>query len=232
MKKLIPVFVLSLLTSFLSFAETDLPHITVYGTSEEMVVPDELNWSVSINTIGPSVEETATNHLKDVSSVLNYLKSCIPEKEIKTAHMQLNENWVYRNQSSLKEGYYAFTTISFKSTDFTKYMGYWEQLSKFNNLRINQVSFDVSNRIEIQNKARLKAVSAAKEKAGALAAALGVALLEPLVVEEISDNEIDLRSNVAYGVGGLARERSQESISPGTQSIKSQVRLMFRISAK
>lgn len=153
MKELIPVFALSLMTVLLSFAETDLPHITVYGTAEEMVVPDELNWSLSVKTVGASVEEAATNHLKDVSGVLDYLKSCIPEKEIKTAHMQLNENWVYRDKSRLKEGYYAYTAISFKSKDFSKYMDCWRQLSKFNNLSIGQVSFNISNRIEIQNKA-------------------------------------------------------------------------------
>jgi uncharacterized protein YggE len=230
MKKFIPVFALSLLTSFLSFAETDLPHITVYGTAEEMVVPDELKWTITINTTGASIEEVATNHLKDVSTVLDYLKGCVPEKEIKTAHMQLNENWVYRNQSALKEGYYAFTTINFKSTDFAKYMNYWMQLSKFNNVRINQVSFDVSNRKEIQNRVRLKAVAVAKEKATALATSLGVALLEPLAVEEASNSDNNRRS----GVGGVsfAQEPSGNSISPGTQSVESNVKLVFRISAK
>ena len=233
MKKFIPVFALSLLTSFLSFAETDLPHITVYGTAEEMVVPDELNWSVSVKTVGTSVEEVATNHLIDVSAVLGYLKKSIPEKEIKTSHMQLNENWVYRDRSRLQEGYYAYTAISFKSTDFTKYLEYWKNLSKLSSLTINQVSFDISNRIEIQNKTRLKAVSAAKEKTEVLAKALGVSLLEPLVVEEISDNAIDSRIFNGYAAGAVARkEPSEDSISPGKQGITSRVKLIFRITAK
>jgi uncharacterized protein YggE len=233
MKKFIPVFALSLLTSFLTFAETDLPHITVYGTAEEMVVPDELNWSLSVKTVGASVEEVATNHLKDVSAVLGYLKKSIPEKEIKTSHMQLNENWTYRDRSRLQEGYYAYTAISFKSTDFTKYLEYWKGLSKLSSLTINQVSFDISNRIEIQNKARLKAVGAAKEKAEALAKTLGVTLLEPLAVEEIPTSAVvRLSKNRAYADSPEPAVISENSISPGTQRITSQVELTFRISAK
>jgi len=233
MKKFIPVFALSLMTSFLSFAETDLPHITVYGTAEELAVPDELNWSVSVKTVGTSVEEVATNHLKDVSAVLGYLKKSTPEKEIKTSYMQLNENWAYRDQNRLQEGYYAYTAVSFKSTDFTKYLEYWKNLSKLSNLTINQVSFDISNRIEIQNRARLKAVGAAKEKAEALAKALGVSLLEPLAVEEISTSTVRLSKNSVYdGASPAPAALSENSISPGTQRITSQVELTFRISAK
>lgn len=229
MKKLIPVFALSLLTSFLTFAETDLPHITVYGTAEEMVVPDELNWSLSVKTVGASVEEAATNHLQNVSAVLSYLNGCIPKDEIKTSRMQLNENWVYRDKNRLKEGYCASTAISFKSKDFSKYTELWRQLAKFDNLSIGQVSFGISNLLEIQNATRLKAVVAAKKKAQALAETLGVVLLEPLVLEEIPNDVPAVKLRAAMKE---IDSPSAEGISPGTQSVKSQVTLVSRIAVK
>ncbi|MCC7300758.1 MAG: SIMPL domain-containing protein [Verrucomicrobia bacterium] len=231
MNKLASLLVFTLLASLSAFSETDLPHITVYGTAEELVVPDELNWSLSVKTMGASVEGVATNHLRDVSSVLAYLKKSIPDKEIKTSYMQLNENWVYRDRSNVQDGYYAYTEISFKFTDFTKYLDCWKQLSKFNNLRINRVRFDISNRNEIQNKARLKAVSAARGKAEALAKALGVSLLEPLAVEEISTDTVRLR-RYEDTESPQPAVLSENSIEPGTQRITSQVELTFRISTK
>lgn len=232
MKKFIPVFALSLLAALFSFAETDLPHITVYGTAEEMVVPDELNWNLSVKTIGTSVEEVATNHLQDVSAVLSYLNGCIPKDEIKTSRMQLNENWVYRDKNRLKEGYYAYTAISFKSKDFSKYTELWRQLAKFDNLSIGQVSFGVSNLLEIRNKVRLAAVKSAKEKAGTLAESLGVSLMEPLVVEEIPSDDADIRMQLKFAGGSDRLAREPASISPGEQSITSRVKLIFRITAK
>lgn len=56
-------------------------------------------------------------------------------------------------------------------------------------------------------------------------------MLEPLVVEETSEPDrpvMMLKKAGAYGV----QEPSENSISPGTQSVESNVKLVFRISAK
>jgi len=231
MKKKVLVAVLSLVC-FLSYGDLDeVPHILVYGTAETMAVPDELIWSLSVKTMGADINNVASNHVREVSAVLGFLKTKSEETDLKTSQMQLNENWVYRNRNRVKEGFYASTKVVFKSLNFADYQSCWIKLSGFENLTINNVGFGVSDRIAVQNATRLKAVRAAKQKAVALAAAMEVTLYEPLVIEEIYGSAPDLRTvnSVAFGESdGLA----EGVISPGTESVKVQIKVMFRIGSE
>ena len=92
--------------------------------------------------------------------------------------------------------------------------------------------WDTSKRIDLQNSTRIDALKAAKTKAEAMAATLGMKIAEPLSIEEPLDIE----------QGGLYRnsERAlltgsgedQEAISPGSIEIRVQVRVSFRIVAQ
>jgi uncharacterized protein YggE len=198
-----------------------------------MAVPDELIWSLSVKTVGADISNVASSHVRDVSDVLDYLKTKSSEEDLKTSRMQLNDNKVYRDRTWVKEGFYASTNIKFKGLDFSDYLSCWMKLSEFKNLIINNVSFGVSNRIAVQNETRLKAVRAAKQKAVALAEAMEVTLYEPLMIEEIYGVAPDVR--LQKGVGGFERMADswgEDVISPGTESIKVQVKVMFRIGGK
>lgn len=145
--------------------------------------------------------------------------------------MQLNENVVYRNNSRLKEGHFAFTSISFKTTEFHDYLNYWKQLANFNNLTINSVTFAVSNRIAIQNETRIIAVKKAKEKAVSLAGALGSQVLEPLLIEEIDSFSRAPRNAVLSMEMAGAKDQGR-NISPGQEIVRARVKTVFRISGR
>ena len=215
----------------LCHAGFDIPHVVVYGTGKIEVVPDELHWNISLKTLEGTVVEVSKNHIEDVSSVLNYLnKSGLSADDVKTSNMQLNENVVYRNNSRLKEGYFAFTSISFKTTtESHSYLEYWNQLASFNNLTINSVVFALSNRIAIQDKTRIIAVKNAKEKAMSLASALGVQVLEPLLIEEI-DSFSGSPRNAVRSMEMVGARDNAASISPGKETVQAKVKALFRIS--
>ncbi len=213
----------------LCYAEFDVPHVVVIGTAETEVTPDELHWSVSIKTLGKTVVDVSKTHSDDVLKVLNYLKtSGLTSDNVKTSRMQLNENMVYRNKSRLREGYFAFTNINFKTTEFHNYLKHWEQLANFNNLTINSVAFALSNRLAIQDETRVGAVKNAKEKAVSLAGALGAQVLEPLLIEEIDSFSGTPRSAVFSMEAAGARDNGL-SISPGQETVRARVKTVFRI---
>lgn len=216
----------------LCYAEFDVPHVVVFGTAETEVAPDELHWNITIKTLGETVGDVSKTHSNDVSGVLNYLReSGLTSDNIKTSRMQLNENMVYRNKSRLREGYFAFTGIHFKTTEFENYLDYWEQLASFNNLTINSVSFALSNRLAIQDETRIVAVKKAKEKAVSLAAALGAQVLEPLLIEEFDSFSGSPRSAVLSMEQAGARNNGG-SISPGQETVRARVKTVFRIFSK
>jgi len=230
MKYLIQLLLIFLPISF-CHAGFDIPHVIVFGTAETEVVPDELLWNISIKTLGGTVIEASDNHSVDVSNVLNYLKeSGLTADNLKTSRMQLNENVVYRTNSRLKEGYFAFTNISFKTTDFNDYLKYWKQLANFKNLTINSVVFAISNKIAIQNEIRIIAVKKAKEKAISLAGALQAQVLEPLLIEEIDSFSGSPRTAV-LNMAARARDNGG-TISLGKETIQAKVKTVFRISGQ
>ncbi len=230
------IYLIQLLLIFLPaslcYAEFDVPHVVVFGTAETEVAPDKLHWNLSVKTLGGTVVDVSKNHSDDVSSVLNYLKkSGLTIDNVKTSRMQLKENVVYRNNSRLKEGYFAFTSISFKTTEFDDYQKYWKQLANFNNLTINSVVFAISNRIAIQNETRVIAVKKAKEKAVSLAEALGAQVLEPLLIEEI-DSFSRAPRNVVLSMETTGTRNNEGSISPGQETVRARVKTVFKISER
>lgn len=213
----------------LASAEFNVPHIIVFGTAETEVIPDKLQWSTSLKNSGGTVSDVADNHTKAVSQVLSYLfDSGIPRQSVKTSRMQLQDNYVYRNNSRLKDGYFAHTQISFETTEFETYLSYWKKLSAFKDLTIDNVSFDITNRIEIQHKTRIAAAIKAKEKAINLAAAMDTRLVEPLLIEEIGSSFPSPR-NTVVAMEMAGGSRGQSPISPGKQKVRATVRTIFRI---
>lgn len=228
MKRILQILLIILPVS-MCYADFDVPHVVVYGTAETEVTPDELHWNLAVKTQGATVQEVSTNHTKEVAAVLKYLtKSGVPGKKVKTSRMQLRENFVYRNKSRVKEGYFAHTSIQFLITDFAAYLTYWKDMSEFENLTIDSVTFAISDRIVIQNNTRIVAVQKARSKAEALAEALDAQLHEPLLIEEVGLPGVVPRNAMLSMERGVAADVG--SISPGQETVRAQVKTVFRIS--
>ncbi len=215
----------------LAQATFEVPHVKVFGVAEKEVVPDELKWAVSVRTQGMSVETVSSDHSKEVAAVLKFLLgSGLTLENVKTSRMQLQENWVYRANSRVREGYYGFTAIQFTTTDFSEYLNYWRKLSTFKNMTIGEVRFDISNRAEIQNLVRIDAVKNGRMKATALAEALNAKIVEVLQIEE--SNDYSRRPANAMRTMEMAGTGGEASISSGKEIVRARVLTVFRIAAE
>lgn len=145
--------------------------------------------------------------------------------------MEFGENWEYRSNSRVKEGYFASTNIFFKITDFQQYRPLWFGLSRFESVTVDGVYYDHSKRIDFQNETRKEALLAAKEKAIVLAETLGSRIGEPLLIEEDASLQEYLRNSRYSNV--LSRSENDlnagEGIAPGTIPIKMKMKLVFRL---
>lgn len=225
---------IALLFFFLSpaFAEIKDPHIVVYGSAETAVTPDELRWSVMVKTSGEKVSEVTKDHLLEVEEVLLVLKDyALGENEVATSNMQLRENWAYRNNSRVRDGFYASTTFAFKTNDFKSYAEFWSRLTDLKNVSVNAVNFALSNREEVEDQTKIKAIKAGREKAIRFARALGSTIEKPLLIEEL----------VAGGPGpqpvysAVALEQSagaRQPVSPGREIVISKVKLIFELNSE
>ena len=210
----------------------DQPHIIVFGSAEVERVPDELRWVLVVKTEKPTAVEAAQAHVNEVSSVLMLLTELgLNKDEIETTNMQLRENWVYRNNSREKNGFWGMTGISFITRDFTRYVEFWSKLTSSPNVSISGVSFALSNKAEIEDQVKTKAVQNGREKAESLAAALGVEITEPLLIEELDDGRYfppgPVRAMAMEGDAGAS-----QPVSPGKETVAARIKLVFGLKNK
>ncbi|MCF6313493.1 MAG: SIMPL domain-containing protein [Verrucomicrobiales bacterium] len=234
MKKLTTVFVLLLGMCVSAFAEDfKIPHVSVFGTAEIRVVPDEMIWSLSISTKDKEFGSVIEAHDQKVGKVLKFLRNQeIAEKDIASSHTRLTEHSVPGVRAvpgdivHIKKRYNASSTIIFKFRDLKKYSSVWLGIAKLSDTRVFKMSYDTSQRIKHQNDARVEAIKVAKKKAIALAKAAGISLGGPILIEEqqqgAATDTVTLKSFPVYG---------SIYIAPGTIAVKTSVQMKFRISA-
>ncbi|MBN2317603.1 MAG: SIMPL domain-containing protein [Acidobacteria bacterium] len=219
------ILMLLLVCSAASADDPDLPQIAVFGTATTMVTPDTLVWSLNVKNIDLDLEDAADEHNKLVKKVLSTLKKRgVSEKDIQTARMQFGDNIDLATRS--KSGYYASTEVSFKTKDFSKYTSLWMDLAQTENVSIQNVTYDHSNRIQYQNETRRNALLAARTKAEMLANTLGSKIGEPLLIEE--DQSMQYPSTL-NSVRSLGVEDSSEVLAPGEIPIRARVKASFRL---
>jgi hypothetical protein len=147
--------------------------------------------------------------------------------------MEFGENWEDRGRSRVKEGYFASTRISFRTSDLGTYKPLWLGLADVSGVTVEGVYYDHSKRIDFQNETRRKALLAAKQKAADLAKTLGSEIAEPLRIEEdLSVNEgwQGATSNISNRTTVEEKEGAeQEPLAPGTIPIRTRVKVIFRL---
>lgn len=232
MKRILTLCVVAVLSlvSVNSFAESAVPQISVFGVSEKSVVPDEMRWNLQVNTSGVSVEEVASAHLNDVSDVLALLDEMkIAEATTVTSRMQIRENWQYKNNSRVRDGYIAGTQISFVMKDLKKYVPMWTKLSTFTSLQIESVNFALSRQQIVQNELQTLALKDAKKRAERLAAVLGVNIGTPLLIEADAPL-LPLNGRMApMQFEKVYSDSSKKVVAPGEQLVRSSIHVIFSL---
>lgn len=211
--------------------DLDLPHITVFGTATTIVTPDRMVWHITVQNKGGNLQDVAEQHSTIVKSVLKFLRETkVPENEIQTASMEFGENWEYKNESRVKEGYFASTNISFKIEDFHQYEPLWIGLARISHVSVDEIYYDHSKEIDYQNETRQKALLVAREKAITLARTLGSRIGEPLLIEEdIPPQDFLSRSRYSNIVMQENDSSKEEGIAPGKITIRMRIKTAFRL---
>lgn len=223
-----------LVVPFASWAqEINQPHISVYGEAKKEVVPDEMHWSISVGNRGAELKQVSAEHTRLVKEVLKIIgQQGIDKKHIQTSGMTFGENYVYRDNSRIKEGYIASTSISFKMDKFEHYEPLWLSLSKVNAVNVNSVSYDYSKRIEAQKETRIAALLAAKEKAASLASVMDLALGEAIAISEDMDSYSYASNKVQMFESRAQMDDGGSSVEPGTITITMKIKLVMGLISK
>lgn len=234
MKKI--AFLLCLLVSP-AWADEPQPRlITVTGEGEVMAVPDEVLLNLQVETFDPVLAKAKKANDDAVKGTLDIVKKYkVDPKDFKTDYFTVrNEERYYMDnqtgQQRSKKGFFVTKNVTILLRDVTKFEAVYSEALEAGVNNIYGVEFRSSQAKKYRDEARTLAVRAAKEKASAIAAELGQAILRPYQVSESTMPEPWPRPMMAMAMDKSAgSSANNETVALGQVKITSSVNASFEL---
>jgi uncharacterized protein YggE len=202
--------------------------VRVTGTSEVKVVPDRAVIQVGVETQDRSA--SVAKHAEDAIArrILSALqREGIDEKDVQTTFLSLQP------QSTTRKGvrisyFVASQTMTVTVKDLPKLDALLESLIKAGGNRIDSIAYETSDLKKYRDQARDLAVKAAREKAKALALALGQDIGKAHAIEEVADfSTTGFLANLSAGVSAGNFDKSRSTTAAGQNTISASVVVSF-----
>jgi uncharacterized protein len=216
----------------LALAEEKMParFVRVMGTAEVKVVPDRAVIEVGVEKQDPSAR--AAKHAEDAAArrILATLRAGgIDEKDIQTTYLSLQPQSSYVKK--VRVSYFvAQQTMTIKVRDLAKLDDLLEALVKAGGNRIDSIGYETSDPRKYRDQARELAVKAAREKAEALAKALGQSIGKAQTIEELAAYDYSAGLSANSSVAFETRDKALgPSLATGQRSISASVTVSFEL---
>lgn len=227
--------------SYIGRGEYPANVISVTGTGEVLAVPDTGSFSFSVVEEGKTVKDAQDKATKKINSVIDAIKSGgVEEKDIKTENYTLYPKYDYIAQQictreycpptkQVLSGYEVNQSVTVKIRN-TEKAG--EILTKVGSLSVTNISglnFIIDDPESVQDEAREKAITDAKEKAKVLSKSLGVRLKKIVNFQEGGNYP------VYYAMGGVEKLSADVASTPvpqlpvGENKITSNVTITYEV---
>ena len=217
--------------------------ISVSGSAEVKVAPDEVRLSVGVETRHEKLDDARKENDERISKALGFLKSSgVKEKDVQTDFISVEPNYDSNVSRTKPVTYVVRKSIEIKLTKIDSFEGLLTGLLTNGVNNVHGIDFRTSQMRKHRDAARAMAIRAAKEKADALASELGVKRGK---VQNISANEWGgwwsgsggywggrggggMFQNAVQNAGGPA-ETTDGTLSIGQISVSASVNVTFLI---
>lgn len=196
MKYSLKVFVLFSLLLFVPISVFAEHHpksrlISVTGDAEVRVVPDEVAFTLGIETSNKSLAKAKQENDQRVTDVIKVAeKYGIQQKHIQTDFLSIDPSYDNRSKFSSAsgvsdiQGYFVRKTIVIILRELSKFEGLSSDVLEAGVTHVHGIDFRTTELRKHRDQARALAVKAAKEKATALAGELDQTIGEPHSIQE------------------------------------------------
>lgn len=183
------VFVVLLAVAANAFAE-DKPEprlVTVAGEAEVNVAPDEVVFDLTVSTFNRELRVAKSQTDERLKNVVALAKRYgVADADVQTDYINLTPRYRGDNEARALLGYSVRKDLVLTLRDVTRAEGLLSELLAGDVTRINSVSFRSSQMRKYRDQARDMAMRAAREKAAALAGAVGQKIGRAYSIEEES----------------------------------------------
>lgn len=248
MKMTFCLIVMILICGLSAFAQDvdKMPMITVSGTAEIMVAPDEVVFSLDITKTNNDRQVAKRLNDAAVGKVLDLARrfSVLPQN-VKTDYVSVEMKYEQTRDPKKRvfdedgdeigtrvfKGYEVSKTVIVRLTDISRFEEFFAECLKTGISEVNTVKFETSKLRENKDKARDLAMKAAREKAAAMAASISqtigkaVRVTEGTIPNQTYNSSLSVNSNTV-AVGGNFSE-SVGTFAPGAIKVEAQVTASF-----
>ncbi len=226
-------------------ADANKKQISVLGSVELKEVADEATFYFTIKGVGESLKkavEEAEKKTKDVTDKL--LNIGVKKNDISTSDFMSGENSDDKAFLSSSRDYKATIVTKIKTDNMSLLKPLLFTISESGVENISDISFSYKDEVGLRRRARIEAAQKAKEKAGDLAAPLGIKVGKVIMVDELQTTLFsgkqmqNMRMGLAaqfnavgngFSNDGSADESKGTGFFAQTISVTSQVRVVFEI---
>jgi uncharacterized protein YggE len=222
-------------------------NITVTGAAEVRVPPDEVMLSLEVRKLNKDLTIAKKQNDETVAKILDLTRRFgILPQNVQTNFIAVDMQYetvseygrkIYDEDGFEKRvfrGYLVSKTVVVRLTEIARFEEFFSEVLKTGLSEVKNVTFETSKLRENRDKAREQAMKAAKEKATAMAAAIGQTIGKAITITEhapsYSHPSFSAQQNVmnfsAMGSGASNFEGS-ETFAPGAIKVSAQVTVTF-----
>jgi uncharacterized protein YggE len=207
----------------------DVPTLTVSGSAEVRATPDEATVRLGVTRQSATAEAAQ----EGVNEVAQGIRSAVTRLGVGAADIQTEQLNLFPIYAPVRPGtddiprivaYRASNVVSVRTSKLSQAGPIVDAGLKAGANQLEGIQFSLREDLPARSRALAQAVSEAREKAQAMAAALGVRLVRVLAVEE---GGAIMRPPIAYE-GAMAR-MAATPVSPGQVGVNATVTLRYQI---
>lgn len=243
MKKLLLLLALFLMFSSQTLAQSAVepPLITVNGQAEVRVPPDEVVFTLGVESVDRDVVAAKTRTDESVKQVLAIAtKNNVKPEDVQTSYISVQPRYNtddadYDQRRTMKRefvGYLVAKTVVVRLRDITHFDSMLTDVLKAGVTKISNFEFRDSQLRRHRDQARAMAMKAAQEKANMMAREIGQTIGAAYSIREGTTAAPYTLSNVSQNSSASVpaeSERSEGAIAPGQISVSAQVTVSFRL---
>lgn len=228
---LLLLFILSVVSVQAQQTGNQPPLVSVTGTGEVRVQPDQVVVNLGIETREKTLEAARKETDKKAAAIITYLKKKgVDERDVQTSYVNLHP--IYSNNEygrTTPDAYYAQKSMTVVVKNLKRFDELMSGLYDMGANNVHGINFKVSDEEKYRNEARKKAVANAREKAILLTGELNTKLGKVYSIDESSSGSPRPMYKMAMMESAAMDGAQGPSIAAGEVVITSNVNVSFVI---
>ncbi len=214
------------------------PLITVSGRAEVRVQPDEVVFTLGVESVDKDMlaaKKRTDDSVREVLAIAR--RNNVKPEDVQTSQISVQPKYNtddldYEQRRNLKRefvGYQVSKTTAVILRDISRFDSLLSDVLKAGVTRLSNVEFRNSKIRQHRDQARAMAIKAAQEKAKLLAGEIGQSIGPAYSIIESGENRYDNATQNVSRVAERVSEESEGAIAPGSISVTAQVTVSFRL---